>query len=245
MKYSVEKLALDANAKDHQYIFFWGHTPSITGEITKACMSQWWSSSFTVDGHVYKTAEHYMMAQKALLFDDHDVFERILEESNPANVKKLGREVKNFDVAVWNDHCYMIVVEGNFQKFYQNKDLQLYLLSTHNAILVEASPFDAIWGIGTDAYEKDVNLWKGKNYLGFAIMEARDKIRLEAVAEDIHKQWQEWAKELLTEEPELNAERKSRWMNECMMDYNALSESMKDLDRKYANIILNTLNFKP
>lgn len=244
MKYSVEKLSLDPLANEHSYIFFWGHKPSKTGEITKSCMSQWWPSPFIVDGHTYQTAEHYMMAQKALLFNDQNIYECILQESNPAEVKKLGRAVKHFEASVWDAHCYNIVVEGNFQKFYQNQDLQRYLLSTDNAILVEASPFDAIWGIGTGDYEIDVNLWKGKNFLGFAIMEARDKIRLEVVAKAIHNQWQEWAQELSSKEPSLNPERKLRWESECFMDYDELSESMKDLDRKYAKIILNSLNFK-
>jgi len=41
-----------------------------------------------------------------------------------------------------------IVKKGNIEKFKQNKDLETYLLSTKNRILVEASPVDTIWGIG-------------------------------------------------------------------------------------------------
>jgi O-acetyl-ADP-ribose deacetylase (regulator of RNase III) len=33
-----------------KYLFFWGHTPSPTGEVTKSCLSQWYDSPFTVDG---------------------------------------------------------------------------------------------------------------------------------------------------------------------------------------------------
>lgn len=37
------------------------------------------SVSFVVDGVTYKTAEHYMMAEKARLFNDHESLQRILE----------------------------------------------------------------------------------------------------------------------------------------------------------------------
>lgn len=55
-----------------------------------------------------------------------------------------------------------------------------FLLSTGNKILVEASPLDTIWGVGFD--EENLNIynptmWRGKNILGFALMEVRDELR--------------------------------------------------------------------
>ncbi|MNU07999.1 hypothetical protein D3C72_2538620 [compost metagenome] len=46
-------------------------------------------------------------------------------------------------------------------------------------MLVEASPVDAIWGIGlaaTDAAAQDPRTWKGLNLLGYALMAARDEL---------------------------------------------------------------------
>jgi len=71
-------------------------------------------------------------------------------------------------------------VEGNKAKFGQNPELKEFLLSTGDAILVEASPYDKIWGIGLDretAMKGTVNQWKGENLLGYALMEVRDWLR--------------------------------------------------------------------
>lgn len=65
-------------------------------------------------------------------------------------------------------------------KFTQNKDLKEFLLSTGNRIIVEASPYDAVWGIKMSEKDEFVNnplKWKGENLLGFILMEVRDKIR--------------------------------------------------------------------
>lgn len=178
MKYNLEKLI--AENQNNKYLFFWGHQPNKDRSISKTCFSQWWLSSFEVDNVTYKTAEHWMMAKKAELFNDKVIFEKIILANSPAEAKKLGREVKNYDDAVWLEKRYEIVRQGNFYKFTQNKDLKEFLFNTKERILVEASPVDPIWGIGMATDHKDVNnpeKWKGLNLLGFALMEVRDELR--------------------------------------------------------------------
>lgn len=178
MKYSMEKLTTEK--QENKYLFFWGHQPNKDGSISKTCFSQWWLSSFDVDGITYKTAEHWMMAKKASLFNDREIFEKIIEAKSPAEAKKLGREVKNYVDTVWLANRFEIVKEGNLHKFGQNKDLKEFLLNTNSRILVEASPVDPIWGIGMAADHKEVNnpeKWQGLNLLGFALMEVRDELR--------------------------------------------------------------------
>ena len=161
-------------------LFFWGHQPSKDGSITASCFSQWWPAPFTVAGSRYATAEHWMMASKARLFGDEEMAARIVEAGSPKQAKELGRKVKGFDGALWDREKNEIVAEGSFQKFSQNKDLGAFLLATGDKVLVEASPVDRIWGIGLAADdEKAANplLWRGENLLGFALMQARDRLR--------------------------------------------------------------------
>ena len=161
-----------------KFLFFWGHSEP-DGVITKACLSQWYPSPFEVEGNHYSSAEHFMMAEKARLFDDSAVREEILACAHPAEAKKLGRKVKNFDDAKWNQNRFEIVVEGSFQKFSQNTNLGKFLTGTHNRILVEASPRDQVWGIGLgkdNPAAQNPSQWRGPNLLGFALMAAREKL---------------------------------------------------------------------
>lgn len=121
-----------------------------------------------------------MMAAKARLFGDEQMATRILEAGSPKQAKQLGREVKGFDGAIWDREKRDVVADGSFQKFRQNKDLGEFLLATRDHVLVEASPVDRVWGIGLAAdNEKAANplLWRGENLLGFALMQARDRLR--------------------------------------------------------------------
>ena len=180
-KYNLENIIEQHQAgKTLKYIYFWGHRPSADGKITHSCFSQWWQSPFVIDNVSYLTAEHYMMAQKALLFNDQLIFEQIIQASHPKQAKELGRKVSNFDEGVWNKHRFDIVVDGNLAKFGQNEALKYYLLSTNERVLVEASPVDKIWGVGLgkdDQQIYDPSKWQGDNLLGFALMEVRDKLK--------------------------------------------------------------------
>ncbi|MCC6726938.1 MAG: NADAR family protein [Saprospiraceae bacterium] len=160
-----------------KYLFFWGHQPSKDGSITQSCFSQWWEQPFEAEGLQYRTAEHWMMAGKARLFNDEEMLAKIIEAKSPAQAKKFGREVRGFDQATWEAARYGIVLQGNLHKFGQHAELKDFLLRTGNKILVEASPFDRIWGIGlakTAPNIEDPHTWKGLNLLGFALMEVRD-----------------------------------------------------------------------
>jgi len=165
--------------KKFKYLFFWGHRQKTEGVVDKSCFSQWFPIGFTIDDVYYKTAEHYMMAEKARLFDASMV-EFILKASTPNEVKKLGRKVKNFDDRLWRERAFDAVVEGNMAKFSQNHQLKQFLLSTGKKVLVEASPYDKVWGIGMvvdDERASDPVKWDGENMLGFALMVVREELR--------------------------------------------------------------------
>jgi len=177
MRYNVEKIKeIVRKNPTTEIIYFWGHTPT-PQKITNSCFSQWYDVYFEVDGVQYHTTEQYMMASKARLFGDEETLREIMNAYSPAEYKKLGRKVKGFDASLWDEKKLDIVVEGNKAKFGQNPDLKEFLLSTGDAILVEASPYDKIWGIGLDreaALNGSVEDWRGENLLGCALMEVRD-----------------------------------------------------------------------
>ena len=165
-----------SKGEQFRYLFFWGHQPSKNGTITQSCLSQWYATSFEIDGVEYPTAEHWMMASKARLFGDEESLRRILDAADPKTAKTLGRSVKNFDDGVWQSNCRQLVTEGNIATFGQNDALKAFLLETADQVLVEARPYDAIWGIGlkaTDERAKHPDTWQGQNLPGFALMDVR------------------------------------------------------------------------
>jgi ribA/ribD-fused uncharacterized protein len=120
-----------------------------------------------------------MMWRKACLFDDRQCADEILHAKSPAQAKAIGREVSGFDEETWTRHRWEIVVAGSVAKFDSDPALRDYLAGTGRRVLVEASPVDRIWGIGLAADSDDAEKpqqWRGLNLLGFALMEARQRL---------------------------------------------------------------------
>ncbi|MEU8107254.1 NADAR family protein [Nonomuraea muscovyensis] len=181
---SLPRTVAAAVAAEHagrppSYLHFWGHRPNRDGGVGRGCLSQWWPADFTEDGRLFRSAEHYMMTHKALLFGDEETAAAILAVSHPGEAKKLGRLVRGFDEATWAEHRYGIVVRAGVAKFAAHPELRDYLLGTEKHVLVEASPLDRVWGIGLaadDPAATSAATWKGLNLLGFALMDARDEL---------------------------------------------------------------------
>jgi len=183
------------------YIAFWGH------DSDNGWLSQWYPSPFTftqdsvhktllqtlehilsthamtlnfdlISGQKFLTAEHFMMAGKALLFDTNSLHD-IISAKNPNQVKVAGRKVKNFNQDIWNDVNVIWVAIGNYLKFTQHDNLKKLLKGTGTKVLIEASPLDKIWGVGlspTSHLLKTPKNWKGENRLGDALMTVRQLI---------------------------------------------------------------------
>jgi ribA/ribD-fused uncharacterized protein len=166
-----------------KYVFFYGHHQTASGHHV---FSQWTACSFSdEDQNTYTSTEQYMMAQKALLFDDQDYFDLIIKSNNPAQIKKYGRMIRGFNERKWNRHKFNIVVQGNYLKFTQNVQFKHILMLTGSKTIVEASPYDRIWGIGLDAKTASKvpeSSWPGENLLGKALVEVR-----KLIAEDENK----------------------------------------------------------
>ncbi|MEL6346349.1 MAG: NADAR family protein [Myxococcota bacterium] len=154
-----------------RFVFFWK---------PPAPYSQWTMSRFTVDGVSYTCAEQFMMAEKARLFQDDAVRRQILATADPRQQRKLGRKVRGFVETVWVAQREDVVYRASLAKFRQNNTLRAALLGTGDLILVEASPYDRIWGIGlhsVDPRAEDPAQWQGLNLLGKTLMRARATLR--------------------------------------------------------------------
>jgi len=164
--------------KFHFHLFY-GHKPAEPGKVCDACFSQWFERSFEIDGVVYPTAEHWMMAEKARLFGDLSKLDEILVAPDPKTAKARGRQVTPFDKKRWDDAAEESVCKGNGAKFQQNPDRKEQLLGTQGKILVEAAPRDQIWGIGFGAKNEkalDPLQWRGRNKLGFVLTRVREEL---------------------------------------------------------------------
>ena len=159
---------------DSNYLFFFGE------KSANGYFSNRYPAKFTdpETGLVFQNTEQYMMWSKAILFGDENIASAILKNPNPAVCKKMGRQVRNFDPMIWSNKCMHIVTKGCYYKFTQNPNLKQFLLTTNDRILVEASPYDRVWGIGynaSDALKVDKVKW-GQNLLGKCLMKVRDTI---------------------------------------------------------------------
>lgn len=175
--WTIEQLlAAEARGERLKFLPFWGHTPPADGSIGAHVLSQWFPHPFEHQGVRYLTAEHFMMAAKARLFGDHDRLALILDARSPSAAKNHGREVRGFSSDVWERERLGIVRDGSIAKFGSSPALRTYLIGTGHRVLVEASPRDRIWGIGmgrdNPAVERP-SQWRGRNLLGFALMQAR------------------------------------------------------------------------
>lgn len=153
------------------HAFFWG------GEL-----SNWYPCRFRYKGLTFYNSEQAFMWEKAVFFQDMEIAKKILETPEPKENKELGRRVKEFDSERWLIASYPIMVAVNYAKYSQHKYLKKILLETENKILVEASPYDKIWGIGISWQDDaclDENKWKGMNLLGKALMEVRRMLKNE------------------------------------------------------------------
>lgn len=154
--------------RQNGFVLFWGGP-----------FSQWYPHKMTIDNVEYNTCEQYMMAQKANVFGDKEALEEIMATKDPRKQKAIGRTVKNFNAAVWERLCRDIVFRANLAKF-SDPEMKAYLFSFGNEEIVEASPYDKIWGIGLgedDPRAVDKSQWQGTNWLGETLVQVREALK--------------------------------------------------------------------
>jgi ribA/ribD-fused uncharacterized protein len=153
----------------NDFVFFYGGP-----------FSQWYAQDISIDGIIYNCAEQYMMAMKASYFNDTKTLEKIMATNNPSEQKAQGRMVSNFDPEAWNAVSRGFVYKANLAKFNSSLRLKNILLGTGDKEIVEASPYDKIWGIGLgldSQFLEDKSKWQGANWLGECIMKVRETLK--------------------------------------------------------------------
>jgi N-glycosidase YbiA len=123
-------------------------------------------ASFTVDGKMYPSVEHYFQAMK---FPSDPTFqETIRTAKTAAKAKSLGRSRDHPIRENWDSARVDVMKKGLEAKFTQHPNLKALLLSTGSKRLVEASKDDSFWGMGRTG--------KGKNKLGELLMDLRTQL---------------------------------------------------------------------
>ena len=143
-------------------------------------LSNWYPSTFLIDGIRYTSAEQYIMYQKCKLLGDDASAQAILDNDDVAAQQAIGRNAKGYINAVWSGARQIIAFRGLMAKFSQNEDLKQQLLDTGNAYLVECARSDKVWACGRgldDRRRSNADTWDGQNILGFALMEVRSRLK--------------------------------------------------------------------
>lgn len=150
---------------------FWGPEDNADGYL-----SNFYVCPYSFDGLRFHSSEQEFMYRKALEFGDIEIGIAILRSTTPAEAKKLGRKIKGFTDEQWDKVKEIIMIKTLHHKFYDNPQLKQKLMLTGDAVLVEASPYDKVWGIKLGPDNPDVHdpsKWRGENLLGFCLMYLR------------------------------------------------------------------------
>jgi len=151
------------------HIFFWN---GVFSNFTHAVIEY--------KDHIFQNTEQAFMWEKAMYFNDIEMADKILNTPIPGKAKALGRKVKNFNDEKWSAVSYLIMINVNLEKYKQHYTMREALLSTGSKIIVEASPYDKIWGIGlhwSDNNVCDESKWRGQNLLGKCLVEVRNELQ--------------------------------------------------------------------
>jgi ribA/ribD-fused uncharacterized protein len=146
--------------------------------------SNFYETTFKLDGVEYKSAEHAFEAIKAKTFGDDEMFGKILKAKSAQSAKSFGNKVKNFKEETWAEKQDEVMTSVLRAKFTQNLELRKKLLDTGDKLLANADPRDKYWGISTSAsteVAKTPTKWKGDNKLGKILEALRTELRAEKV----------------------------------------------------------------
>lgn len=156
-----------------KFVFFWGK---------EDIYSNFFFHPFKHQELNFKWSEQAVMYRKAKFFGADEIANKILQAKTPKECKDFGRSRQiPFNETLWVENRERIYKEVLLDKFSSPK-LKEQILATKDKTLVEASPYDNIWGIKMSAEHPDAenpSKWKGLNLLGKVLMEVREELKME------------------------------------------------------------------
>lgn len=150
----------------------------------RSVFSNFYTKSFFVERYRYLSVEQYFQYSKAVYFEESNLARKIIMTSNPSQIQTLGNrageEISGDEFEEWLEYSKEILHTGIYAKFSQNPSLKKDLLATGDCLLYEATT-DLHYACGINLVSKKWSdqSWEGQNLTGRALVEVRDRIRLE------------------------------------------------------------------
>lgn len=153
----------------------------------RSIFSNYYTKPFVVDNQKFLSMEQYIQYSKAVFGEDINLARKILVTSDPSKLMALGErvEMSSDEFDQWLELFQEILHKGAFAKFSQNSSLRTDLLATGDCLLFEATT-DYYAGCGANLTSKkwEDSSWEGQNLTGRALVEVRDRLRLDYPEDD-------------------------------------------------------------
>ena len=158
--------AISCKVTKDQYYFWGGSNP----------LSNFHKCDFQENDVSFTSVEQYFVYKKAHHFSDEVAKQKVLTLQDPVQIKRTM--IKGYDKAQWAPMSERVMEQGLSLKFHQDEGMKKALLATEHRELIEASPYDSMWGIGIGLHSEsltDKTKW-GSNRLGKLLMEIRERL---------------------------------------------------------------------
>lgn len=115
-------------------------------------------------GESWTTVEQLYQYAKAVLGDDRSVSDKMKTETDGKIQKILSHKIRNKHPYLWEQLKRSIMLRLDYEKFTQHIELQKFLFSTGENLIIENNPRDQYWG-------------GERNEAGKILMQIRDKLK--------------------------------------------------------------------
>ena len=147
-----------------------------------ADMSNFKKCSFEDQGISFNCVEQHYCYNKALHANNYRIARKVLSCDHPAEMKRLTNSLQGLDEDNWHERSIEHMNRALRLKFLSGQKLYKTLMSTGDAILVEANPHDKFYGAGRGMNDDELYVnpeAKGQNRLGKLLMQLRSDLRTE------------------------------------------------------------------